>query len=547
MPAFAAILAAAAATAFAVWCVVGRLHARAAALDELRLERDRFAALISSQHDGVAVVSPGGLVCDVNPAFCRITGYSRDEVVGLSPPFPFIADDSQQAAAEHVRRAAENRSVETDLTFRRKDGTAVAAIVATTVIRDPRGRNLGRVTQVKDVSERQRIDEQKRRHDERLAALLESAPDGVVICDGLGSIQLVNSQTERMFGYTRGQLVGRPVEVLIPARARRPHAVLRAGYLADPVARKMGAGADLTGRRSDGGEFPVDVALSTMDTDDGRLLTAFVRDATAVREHQVERERLLAELRRRADDLARSNAELEEFAYVASHDLAEPLRSISGFTQLLERRYGGRLDADADRFIGFVVDGVSRMDMLISDLLTYSRAGRLSLNVQRLELGRVVDGLLRTLHPAIHEAGARVVLGDLGYAVADEPKLAQVLQNLIANALKFRHPDRPPVIEIAAEPVRDDWQMISVVDNGIGIAPAHTAKVFKMFQRLHGRDDYPGTGIGLAVCQRIVERHGGRIWCEPGEGQGTAFRFTLPVVGDLDHRETRNGITLNAA
>jgi signal transduction histidine kinase len=227
------------------------------------------------------------------------------------------------------------------------------------------------------------------------------------------------------------------------------------------------------------------------------------------------------------DDLRRSNAELEHFAYVASHDLAAPLRSVSSFTTMLARRYEGQLDGEADKMIGYITGGTDRMQRMIEDLLAFARAGRVESELERFSLASVVDQVRSDLAVEIRERKADIRSGPLPDLVGDRPRIIQVMQNLIANAIKFTPPDRAPVIEVAAARLPSGWR-IDVSDNGIGIDPRYASKAFGMFQRLQGDDDFPGTGIGLAICQRIVERHGGRIWVDGFEGEGSTFSFTIP-------------------
>jgi signal transduction histidine kinase len=227
-----------------------------------------------------------------------------------------------------------------------------------------------------------------------------------------------------------------------------------------------------------------------------------------------------------AENLKRSNAELEEFAYVASHDLQEPLRMVASFTQLLAKRYQGKLDQDADEFIGFAVDGATRMQQLIQDLLAYSRVGTRGKFLVPTDCNVIFDKVRANLFTAIEEHGAQVNSGPLPTVYGDEVQLIQLFQNLIANALKFRG-DAPPVIRITAQEDDGAWRF-AVKDNGIGIASAHQERIFMIFQRLHPRSEYPGTGIGLAICKKIVERHGGRIWVDSEPGRGATFFFTIP-------------------
>ncbi|MCZ8380612.1 CHASE3 domain-containing protein [Mycobacterium sp. CPCC 205372] len=257
------------------------------------------------------------------------------------------------------------------------------------------------------------------------------------------------------------------------------------------------------------------------------------------------RERLVLQaeaLDEQAVDLRRSNAELEQFAYVASHDLQEPLRKVASFCQLLEKRYGDQLDERGISYIGFAVDGAKRMQVLINDLLTFSRVGRLNATYAEIELDAALDAALSNLETSIEEAGAQIVRSaPLPPVIGDPTLMAMLWQNLIGNAVKFRHEDRAPriVIDCEAGAGDDDGQwLITVSDNGIGIAAEFVDKVFVIFQRLHGRDTYTGTGIGLALCKKIVEHHGGAIWIDTDYTDGTRFRFTLPAALTAPHAAT---------
>lgn len=254
----------------------------------------------------------------------------------------------------------------------------------------------------------------------------------------------------------------------------------------------------------------------------------------ALQEKKLRAEKNAAEkgLARKVEELARSNAELEQFAYVASHDLQEPLRMVATYTQLLAERYRGKLDESADKYIHYAVDGATRMQAMIQDLLSLSRAGRSDNNVRRIECSDVVELALKNLYVAIQESGAVVTCGHLPTLMANAIQLSQVFQNLIANAIKFRGAD-PPAIRIGAEEKAGEW-LFSVDDNGIGIAAEHSEVIFAIFQRLHTRSEYAGNGIGLAICKKIVERHGGRIWLDAKEGSGSAFRFTLPISDGIE-------------
>jgi len=239
-----------------------------------------------------------------------------------------------------------------------------------------------------------------------------------------------------------------------------------------------------------------------------------------------ERRRAEQMLARYAEELERSNAELEQFAYVASHDLQEPLRMVASFTQLLGRRYRGKLDQDADEFIGFAVDGANRMQHLINDLLAYSRVGTRGKPLVPTDCNAVFKQARDNLAKAVEETSTVIYQNPLPVVLGDEVQLLQVFQNLIANAIKFRGPESPQ-IQVTADRQGPDW-VFAIRDNGIGIAPEHQERIFSIFQRLHQRSEYPGTGIGLAICKKVVERHGGRIWVESLPGKGSTFYFNIP-------------------
>ena len=300
----------------------------------------------------------------------------------------------------------------------------------------------------------------------------------------------------------------------------------------DPVGRQardqafqdlQAAGAQYDGQRKNGETFPLDLSRSPLEVGDEHLVINAVRDRTAQQ---------LAEdaMRKYSLDLARSNAELERFAYVASHDLQEPLRMVSSYTQLLSRRYKGKLDPSADEFIAYAVDGATRMQRLINDLLALSRVGTQAKASEPVDTDAILRRVVSDLQPAIEAAGATVVSSEaLPTVLAEGTQVGQLFQNLVGNALKFRG-EEPPRVEISAVPVDDGgfWQF-SFKDNGIGIEPQYFDRIFVIFQRLHGKEEYPGTGIGLAICKKIVERVGGKLWVESQPGHGTNFLFTLPA------------------
>lgn len=512
---------------------------------------------------------------------------------------------------------------------------------------------------------------ERRQAQEKFRGLLESAPDAMVIVDRKGEIVLINAQTEKLFGYKREELLGQSVDLLLPKRFQDGHAASREHYFTNPHPRPMGVGLELYGRRKNGSEFPVEISLSPLETEDGLLVSSAIRDITDRKQAEAalrrakdeleqrvvertaelarqttilqciidniseglivaneegqflvfnpaaeqilglgkldimpdewseqygifypdtitptppaelplaraiqgkaadeielfirnakrpdgifisangrplkdERDQLMGgvvvfrditrrkqseqELRRLNEELIGSNKELEQFAYVASHDLQEPLRTVTNYVQLLTRKYQGHLDEKADKYIGYIVDGADRMSALIQDLLTYSRVNARVQNIEPTDSQATLRRTLDNLKVTIKEADAVVTHDSLPTLMATGSLLGQVFQNLISNAIKFRS-EKPPCIHISVRQKANEW-IFCIEDNGIGIDPEFAERIFVIFQRLHTRREYPGTGIGLAVCKKIVESHGGRIWVESQPGRGSKFYFTWPI------------------
>lgn len=488
--------------------------------------------------------------------------------------------------------------------------------------------------------------------------ITENTPYALVLADQDGRIALVNTYFEQLFGYSRDELLGRSIDVLIPERFRIEHEAYRRRFNECPVQKPMGMGRDLYALRKNGEEIPVEIALSPIPNGEKRYVLAAIADITLrkhgeevlrqsearlnlalsaanagtwdwdilrdavmwsegsyrllglkpgeceasaknwlARVHPDDRavvkeavdavikrimtqrrqdafdleyrvchtdgsvrwvydrgqilygrdgrpvrmigimldvtERKLAEerLAEQARELARSNSELQEFAYVASHDLQEPLRAVAGCVEIIRRRYQGKLDARADEVITHAVEGATRMQNLINDLLAYSRIGSRDHRLEPTDCQAILDAVLANLEVPISESGAVVTRDELPTIYADPGQLIQLFQNLISNAIKFRS-DRKPEIHVSAKKQNREW-IFAVSDNGIGIAPDYFERIFRIFQRLHARNEYPGTGIGLAICKRVVERHGGRIWVESEPGHGTIFYFTFPTEAGM--------------
>lgn len=361
---------------------------------------------------------------------------------------------------------------------------------------------------------------------EKFRNLLELAPDSMIIANEMGVIVMVNAQAEQLFSYDRKELIGQPVEKLIPQRFHAGHPAHRKKYHDAPHARPMGSGRELFGLSKDGREIPVEVSLNVLATEEGRLVLAAVRDVTDQKCAAEQIKQSNAVLKQQAEALEKSNMELQHFAYVVSHDLQTPLRSICGFVQLLQQQYGEKLDEQAGEWIRRTVVNTQRMQTLIRDILAYSRVEARVQPFTEIKLSEAYLEAADVLSDSIQESGANLEIDNLPVIMGDRPQMVQLLQNLIGNAIKYRS-EATPQIRITCKDAGHEW-MITVKDNGIGIAPEHYQRIFDVFQRLHTQKTIPGTGIGLAICRRVVERHGGKIWLESAPGNGSSFYFTVP-------------------
>jgi PAS domain S-box-containing protein len=481
----------------------------------LQDSEEQFRMLLDGIQDyAIFLMDAGGRILSWNDGAERIKGYTSDQIIGHNFSCFFPPEDIERGRPEEVLRltAAGGRHQEQCMRVR-KDGSRFLASVTFTALRDSAGNLRGFSEFSHDLSESQASDA-------RYRGLLEAAPDAMVVVNGGGEIVLLNVQAEKQFGYSRDELLGQQVKNIIPQGFAERLIADGTRSAAEALAQQIGMGIELVGRRKDGGEFPLEIMLSPLESAEGILVTAAIRDISARKESEEHLVKTVGELRR-------SNDELQQFAYVSSHDLQEPLRMVASYTQLLAKRYKGRLDSDADEFIAFAVDGCNRMQGLIQDLLAYSRAGTNGKTLCEVSGEEALQGALTNLRITIEQSGAVVSHDSLPAIETDETQLTQVFQNLVGNAIKYRAAEAPRV-HVSAKKNGDHEWIFSVRDNGLGIAPQYFERIFILFQRLHGRNEFEGTGIGLAICKKVLERLGGRIWVESQPGTGSTFYFALP-------------------
>ena len=472
---------------------------------------------------------PAGGLIFVSPAFARVWGRPIGEAFSFKVGSPASfrrqwIDEIDVRDRERIQRLWETRAAQDgfDAEYRitRGDGEERWIHDRAFPVCDREGRVVRIAGIAEDITERTRGELRSRE-------LVEVAPDAMVIIDASGHILLVNAQTETLFGYERAELMGAPVEILLPERYRERHREHRDEFLAAPRVRPMGMGIDLHALHKNGEEFPVEISLSPLETDQGPVVSASIRDITEVRHAQRELARQRDALELVNQDLARSNSELEQFASVASHDLQEPLRKLVSFSELLRSDLGGELPERAAQDLEFITDAARRMRTLVRDLLTLSKTGTSEMKVCTVSLDDCVDRVLEALDLRITETRAVISRDPLPEVSGDPTLLEELFQNLVANALKFVPPGDTPRVHITAELAADGAWVIGVRDEGIGVDPERAHEIFRPFRRLHSIDKYPGTGIGLAIARKAVDRHGGRLWLESAKESGCHFRFTL--------------------
>lgn len=510
---------------------------------QLREAEERFRLAFDEAPIGVALVALDGRWLRVNRALCQIVGYSAEEMLTLG--FQDITHpDDVGADIEHIRRLLAG-SIETNQIEKRyihADGHVVWIQLNVSLARDDRGLPLYFITQIQDITGRRATEEKVRSSEERFRGLMESAPDAMVIVGAQGRIVLVNRQTEQMFGYDRGELLGQPVEVLIPEKFRPRHAAHRSGYIEDPKVRPMGAGLELFGVRSDGTEFPLEISLSPLETDEGRLVSAAIRDITERKRAEsivlgaLKRERELTESLRELDRIK------SDFVATVSHELRTPLTNIIGTIEMLAEGDYGELSPQQRRTVDVLDRNSHRLLDLIKDLLdlNHIESGGLGLQRTATDLGDLFERVQSQVVSLA--ANKRIALqfeatGELGSVVIDSHQVERALLNLVTNAIKFTPAEGR--VSVRAERTGDHLNFV-VADNGIGIPEHEQQHLFTRFFRssVATENAIPGTGLGLVIVKHIVEGHGGTITIASSVGKGTTVTVSLPLepaMQPVDH------------
>ena len=387
--------------------------------------------------------------------------------------------------------------------------------------------------------ERNKVELELHKHQERIQAILDNSYDAFISLDSKMRITDWNKQAEETFGRTKAEVLGRNMAIIIPHHLRRQYLRQTEKVFNQSDASILKLSSEITAAHKDGREFPVEIGFFRVRENTDYSFCAFLRD---ISERQRFKEELERQVQERTEHLTQQNELLKQFAKIASHDLQEPLRAVQGFANLLADSTRGKLEKDQEEFIGFILDGTSRMQNLIRAILLHSESGKVEDGKHATDCNSVMNEVLANLSTSIKESEATFELDRLPRVAVQRLHLIQLFQNMVSNAIKYRGTE-PPLISITAEENATQW-LFSVRDNGIGIDHKYANKIFDMFARLHGKSQYPGTGMGLAICKRIVTSHGGNIWVESTPGDGSIFFFTLPAIEKVRRKAMKDNIEI---
>jgi PAS domain S-box-containing protein len=500
-------------------CFTRDITDRKRAEEALRQSEQRFRAIFDGTFQFMGVLTPEGRLTEANRTALDAIAANLEDVVGQpfwETPWWVHSPVMQAQLKQAIAKAAKGELVRFEAEHILADGTSVFVDFTLKPVFDEVGKVIMLIPEGRDISDRKQMEEALRESEQRLQSMLDNSTAVIYMKDTQGRYMMINRSYEVLFHLDRNEVKGKTDQDIFPkeiadAFQANDREVVAAGTALE---------TEEVAPQDDGLHTYLTVKFPLFNAEGA--IYAICGMSTDISD----RKRGEVELQNQKQDLARSNDELQQFAYVASHDLQEPLRMITSYLELLERRYKGQLDDKADQFIAYAVDGAARMHTLINDLLSYSRVGTRVQQLEAVDCKEIVQNVLTNLQVTIAQSNAIVTQDPLPFLKADSSQLTQLFQNLISNAIKFKR-EEPCRIHIGAESINDQW-LFSVRDNGMGIDTQYMDRIFIIFQRLNSRAEYQGTGIGLAVCKKIVERHGGNLWVESTLGQGSTFYFTLP-------------------
>jgi PAS domain S-box-containing protein len=478
----------------------------------LKNSEQRYRTIVHTATEGIWILNSKNETTFVNNTMAELLEYSIEELRAKSL-YDFLVGESSKIAKEYLINRFFDFNEQHYFKFRKKSGAEVWTVLSVKKIEEKNGKYVGAMVLVTDITERKKAEAEIR----KLSSAVEQSAGIIIITDNNGKIEYINPKFTEVTGFTRDEVDGKNPNIL--KGGKTPPEVYQ--DLWSTITKGKEWRGELHNKKKNNESYWALVSISPIKNADGSI-THFL----GVQEDITERKIADDALKRYSKELERSNEELQQFAYVASHDLQEPLRMVNSYMTLIKRRYNGKLDKDGDEFIGYAVDGAKRMKQLINDLLLYSRVGTHGKPFVRTNCNKVLEKTFQNLQLAIAENQIEITLDKLPVVMADETQLLQLFQNLISNAIKFRG-KKTPKIHISSKEKEGNW-IFSVSDNGIGIDKEFMDRIFIIFQRLHPISKYPGTGIGLAVCKKIVERHGGKIWIESDPRSGSTFFFSIP-------------------
>lgn len=512
-----------------------------AGLDTLRLQLRELRDLTSDNRAQVATI---------DSMQARLEDFKRQEKETRSPASEFMStppanNPAQQGLINSLNGSLGGMAAEERHLFRQRTAAVDASSLRTRFVL-LMGNLLAMgvivatfVSMRNEMAGRKRMETALEKSEATFRGLLESGPDAVVVVNRSGRIVLVNAQLENMFGYARGDLIGQRIDILMPECFRETHQSYVAEFFSGPHARPMGQGLDLYALRKNRTEIPVEISLSPLETSEGLWVSASIRDVFARKQSQKEINQLNRRLEQRADELVEANKELEAFTYTAAHDLRAPLRHVHGYSGFLKELWYERMDDEGRHFIDRIISATEGMASLLDDLLKFSRLGRVEMESQHVNLDNLVERIRQDIESDPKCLPLTWEIERLPNVEGDLALLHQAMFNLISNAVKYSRKAEQPTIRIGTQAADAEGMVtIFVRDNGTGFDMQYANKLFQVFQRLHRSKDFEGTGIGLAIVRRVVERHGGRVWAEGALGHGATFYFSLPK-GSIEYGKAR--------